>query len=51
MAEETATQLDVRRREPAGSRAARRLRGGSRVPGNLYGGGEEPLSFDVDARE
>jgi large subunit ribosomal protein L25 len=51
MATATATQLDVRRREPAGSRAARRLRGTSRVPGILYGGGEEPLSFDVDARE
>ncbi len=52
MADQTATQLDVRLREPAGSRAARRLRGTGRVPGILYGGGdEEPLSFDVDARE
>jgi large subunit ribosomal protein L25 len=51
MADQTATQLDVRRREPSGSRSARRLRGAERVPGILYGGGEEPLSFDVDARE
>jgi large subunit ribosomal protein L25 len=51
MADETATQLEVRRREPGGSRAARRLRGTSRVPGILYGGGDDPLSFDVDARE
>jgi large subunit ribosomal protein L25 len=51
MADQTATQLDVRLREPAGSRAARRLRGSGRVPGILYGGGAEPLSFDVDARE
>ncbi len=51
MADQTTTQLDVRRREPSGSRGARRLRGTARVPGILYGGGEEPLSFDVDARE
>ncbi|MGH2855191.1 MAG: 50S ribosomal protein L25 [Solirubrobacteraceae bacterium] len=51
MADQTATQLEVRRREPSGSRGARRLRGTGRVPGILYGGGEEPLSFDVDARE
>jgi large subunit ribosomal protein L25 len=51
MADQTTTQLEIRRREPAGSRAARRLRGASRVPGVLYGGGEEALSFDVDARE
>jgi large subunit ribosomal protein L25 len=51
MADPTATQLDVRHREPSGSRSARRLRGTGRVPGILYGGGEEPLSFDVDARE
>ncbi len=52
MPDQTATQLDVRLREPSGSRAARRLRGAGRVPGILYGGGEqEPLSFDVDARE
>jgi large subunit ribosomal protein L25 len=51
MANQTATQLDVRRRESAGSREARRVRRAGRVPGVLYGGGEQPLSFDVDARE
>jgi large subunit ribosomal protein L25 len=51
MADQTTTQLDVRRREASGSRAARRLRRGGRVPGVLYGGGEGPLGFDVDARE
>jgi large subunit ribosomal protein L25 len=47
----TATQLDVKLRDPEGSRGARRLRRSGRVPGVLYGGGAEPLSFDVDARE
>jgi large subunit ribosomal protein L25 len=47
----TATQLDVKLRGPEGSRGARRLRRSGRVPGVLYGGGAEPLSFDVDARE
>jgi large subunit ribosomal protein L25 len=51
MADATATQLDVRRRADGGSRESRRLRRGGRVPGILYGGGEEPLRFDVDARE
>jgi large subunit ribosomal protein L25 len=51
MAESTQTKLDVPRREADGSRAARRLRRSGRVPGILYGGGGEPLGFDVDARE
>jgi large subunit ribosomal protein L25 len=51
MADSTATQLDVKTRTADGSRAARRLRREGRVPGVLYGGGDEPLSFDVDARE
>jgi large subunit ribosomal protein L25 len=51
MAESTQTKLDVASREPDGSRAARRLRRSGRVPGILYGGDGEPLSFDVDARE
>jgi large subunit ribosomal protein L25 len=51
MADQTATQLDVRRRESSGSREARRVRRAGRVPGVLYGGGEQALSFDVDARE
>jgi large subunit ribosomal protein L25 len=51
MADQTSTQLDVRARPPGGSRAARRVRRDGRVPGILYGGGEQPLSFEVDARE
>jgi large subunit ribosomal protein L25 len=45
------TKLDVASRAAAGSRAARRLRRSGRVPGILYGGGGESLSFDADARE
>ncbi len=51
MADQTTTQLAVRSREAGGSRTARRLRRDGRVPGILYGGGGEPLSFDADARE
>jgi large subunit ribosomal protein L25 len=51
MADSDTTQLAVRTRPPDGSRAARRTRRGGRVPGVLYGGGEQALSFDVDARE
>jgi len=51
MAESSTTQLLVKRRDADGSRAARRLRREDRVPGVLYGGGEDALSFDVDARE
>jgi len=47
---ETATKLDVRSRTAAGSRAARRLRRAGRVPGVLYGGQEQAVGFDVDAR-
>ncbi|MHB1537630.1 MAG: 50S ribosomal protein L25 [Solirubrobacteraceae bacterium] len=38
-------------REAGGSRAARRLRRSGRVPGILYGGDGDSLSFDVDARD
>jgi large subunit ribosomal protein L25 len=51
MAKTSATKLDARRRSAEGSRAARRLRRAGRVPGVLYGGGEDPVAFDVDARE
>jgi large subunit ribosomal protein L25 len=51
MATAQSTALAVERREAAGSRAARRLRRTGNVPGVLYGGGEEPVSFQVDARE
>ena len=43
--------LTVNARESEGSRAVRRLRRTGRVPGVLYGGNGESLSFDVDARE
>src|SRR3954468_24992440 len=51
MAKTSATKLDARARSSASSRATRRLRGTGRVPGVLYGGGEDPVAFDVDARE
>ena len=50
MASQT-TKLSISLREPEGSRATRRLRRSGRVPGILYGGDAEPLSFSVDARE
>jgi large subunit ribosomal protein L25 len=50
MATAQTTALAVERREAAGSRAARRLRRTGNVPGVLYGGGEEPIAFQVDAR-
>jgi large subunit ribosomal protein L25 len=45
------TKLDVSSRAPEGSRAARRLRRSGRVPGVVYGGGGDSVSFDADARE
>jgi large subunit ribosomal protein L25 len=51
MADSTQTKLAVQTRADLGSRATRRLRRAGRVPGILYGGDGEPLSFDVDARE
>jgi large subunit ribosomal protein L25 len=50
MARSDTTALSVARREPAGSRATRRLRREGKVPGIVYGGGEEPVPFEVDAR-
>jgi large subunit ribosomal protein L25 len=47
----TATKLDVTSRTADGSRAARRLRRAGRVPGVVYGGQEDAVGFDVDARE
>jgi large subunit ribosomal protein L25 len=47
----TTTSLKVTPREPGGSRQARRLRREGNVLGVVYGGGEDPLSFQVQARE
>lgn len=44
------SSLTVQRRDPAGSRAARRLRRAGNVPGVLYGGSQDPVAFQVDAR-
>jgi large subunit ribosomal protein L25 len=45
------TQLDVQTRPEYGSRAARRLRRTGKVPGVVYGGGQDPLAFEVDSRD
>ena len=50
MAEKQSTSLKVAAREPSGSRGARRLRRQGEVPGVVYGGSEEPVSFQVQAR-
>jgi large subunit ribosomal protein L25 len=50
MATAQGTALSVEQREPAGSRAARRLRHSGMVPGVVYGGGEDPIAFAVEAR-
>ncbi len=51
MATSATTSLSVARREPAGSRGARRLRREGNVPGVVYGGSDDPISFQVNARE
>ncbi|HEX4011915.1 MAG TPA: 50S ribosomal protein L25 [Solirubrobacteraceae bacterium] len=50
MATNQSTALQAEPREANGSREARRLRRAGNVPGVLYGGGDEPLSFQVSAR-
>jgi large subunit ribosomal protein L25 len=50
MAGHETTALKVAPREPAGSRAVRRLRREGGVPGIVYGGGEDPVPFSVDSR-
>ncbi|HWE12603.1 MAG TPA: 50S ribosomal protein L25 [Solirubrobacteraceae bacterium] len=50
MARAESTALKVTSRQAAGSRKARRLRRQGDVPGVLYGGGGEPVSFQVPAR-
>ena len=51
MASKDTTALKVSAREPGGSRSARRLRREGNVLGVVYGGGDEPVSFQVPARE
>jgi large subunit ribosomal protein L25 len=51
MSTSEATSLSVQSRTPSGSRSARRLRRTGKVPGVVYGGGQEPRAFEVDARE
>jgi large subunit ribosomal protein L25 len=51
MADQSSTVLLATRRDPAGSRDARRLRRTGLVPGVVYGGDGEPVSFSVNARE
>jgi large subunit ribosomal protein L25 len=51
MATAAATALVIESREPDGSRGARRLRRSGKVPGVIYGGGQDPASFQIDARE
>jgi large subunit ribosomal protein L25 len=46
----TDSTLAVSGRNPEGSRSARRLRREGLVPGVIYGGGEDPQHFAVDAR-
>jgi large subunit ribosomal protein L25 len=45
------TALTVEERVPGGSRTTRRLRREGKVPGIVYGGGEDPIAFQVDSRE
>jgi large subunit ribosomal protein L25 len=51
MAGNQSTTLAVALREPTNSRAVRRLRREGNVPGVVYGGGEDPISFSIEARE
>src|SRR4051794_14688923 len=50
MASSDTALLDVTTRSEHRSRAVRRLRRAGKVPGVIYGGDGEPLSFEVDAR-
>ncbi len=51
MPDQTSTSLAATRREPSNSRATRRLRREGLVPGIVYGGDQEPIPFQIDARE
>jgi large subunit ribosomal protein L25 len=50
MATTDTAPLALQGRDPEGSRSARRLRREGLVPGVVYGGGEDPQHFAVDAR-
>jgi large subunit ribosomal protein L25 len=50
MAATETTALELQARSPEGSRSARRTRREGLVPGVIYGGGEDPQPFTVDAR-
>jgi large subunit ribosomal protein L25 len=50
MATTDSSPLALEARDPHGSRSARRLRRDGLVPGVVYGGGEDPQHFSVDAR-
>ena len=50
MATTDSSMLPLSARDPEGSRSARRLRREGLVPGVIYGGGDEPQHFAVDAR-
>jgi large subunit ribosomal protein L25 len=50
MTSSKSTALKVAPREPGGSRSARRLRREGNVPGVVYGGGHDPVAFQVQAR-
>ncbi len=51
MATTAATALSVAAPGARRIPGARRLRRSGKVPGVVYGGGEDPVSFEVDARE
>lgn len=50
MTSSKSTALKVALREPGGSRSARRLRREGNVPGVVYGGGQDSVAFQVQAR-
>ncbi len=51
MSASTPTRLEVRGRTPGGSRDVRRLRREGLVPGIIYGGEGDPVTFAVDERD
>jgi large subunit ribosomal protein L25 len=51
MATSDTTALAVAARNPSGSREVRRLRRLGLVPGVVYGGGKDPIAFQIGARE